>query len=163
MPIHTTPYIPGNFQVVKFLWLVFAHELLCTCDIVCEAPRGGEKEHLVSTVCTYALISKSSWKTISLVGISVTLTSVRQPIFTMWKMHTTYHTSVWTMVREWWKHSTLQLQESSTHLFISAKCYYTQWCNLSFEVRWSPQTKRCRLPPSKRYYHKDSNYSNKIK
>ena len=49
----------------------------------------GEKERLVSTVCACALISKNSWKTVSLAGISVTLTSVRLPIFTVWKMHTT--------------------------------------------------------------------------
>ena len=46
----------------------------------------GEKEHLVSTVCACTLIS---WKTVSLAGISITLTSVRLPIFTVWKMHTT--------------------------------------------------------------------------
>ena len=49
----------------------------------------GEKEHLVSTVCACALISKNSWTTLSLAGISVTLNSVRLPIFTVWKMHTT--------------------------------------------------------------------------
>ena len=48
----------------------------------------GKKERLVSTVCACALISKSFWKTVSLAGISVTLTSVRL-IFTVWKMHTT--------------------------------------------------------------------------
>ena len=40
----------------------------------------------MSTVCACALISK---KTVSLAGISVTLTSVWLPIFTVWKMHTT--------------------------------------------------------------------------
>ena len=44
---------------------------------------GGEKERLVSTVCACALISKNSWKTVSLAGISVTLTSVRLLIFTV--------------------------------------------------------------------------------
>ena len=43
----------------------------------------------MSTVRACALIFKNSWKTVSLVGISVTLTSVRLPIFTVWKMHTT--------------------------------------------------------------------------
>ena len=37
----------------------------------------GKKERLVTTVRTCALISKNSWKIVSLVGISVTLTSVR--------------------------------------------------------------------------------------
>ena len=50
----------------------------------------GKKERLVSTVCACVLISKNSWKTVSLAGISVTLTSVRLPIF-VWKMHTTNH------------------------------------------------------------------------
>ena len=49
----------------------------------------GEKQCLVSTVHACALISKNSWKTVSLAGISITLTSVRLPIFTVWKMHTT--------------------------------------------------------------------------
>ena len=48
----------------------------------------GKKERLVSTVRACALIS---WKTVSPAGISVTLTSVRLPIFTVWKMHTTNH------------------------------------------------------------------------
>ena len=51
----------------------------------------GKKERLVSTVRACALISKNSWKTVSLAGIFVTLTSVRLPIFTVWKMHTTNH------------------------------------------------------------------------
>ena len=50
---------------------------------------GMRLERLVSTVCACTLISKNSWKTVSLAGISVTLTSVRLPIFTVWKMHTT--------------------------------------------------------------------------
>ena len=49
----------------------------------------GEKQRLVSTVHACALISKNSWKTVSLAGISITMTSVRLPIFTVWKMHTT--------------------------------------------------------------------------
>ena len=49
----------------------------------------GEKEHLVSTVWACMLISKNSWKTVSLAGIFVTLTFVRLPFFTGWKMHTT--------------------------------------------------------------------------
>ena len=49
----------------------------------------GKKERLVSTVCACALISKNSWKTVSLAGISVILTFVRLLIFTVWKMHTT--------------------------------------------------------------------------
>ena len=48
-----------------------------------------EKERLVSTVCACTLISKNSWKTVSLAGISVSRTSVRLLIFTVWKMHTT--------------------------------------------------------------------------
>ena len=43
----------------------------------------------MSTVRACALIFKNSWKTVSLAGISVTLTSVRLLIFTVWKMHTT--------------------------------------------------------------------------
>ena len=43
----------------------------------------------MSTVCACALISKNSWKTVLLAGISVILTFVRLLIFTVWKMHTT--------------------------------------------------------------------------
>ena len=43
----------------------------------------------MSTVCSCALISQNSWKTVSLAGISVTLTSVRLLIFIVWKMHIT--------------------------------------------------------------------------
>ena len=51
--------------------------------------REGKKERLVSTVCACALISKNSLKIVSLAGISATLTSVRLPIFSVWKMNTT--------------------------------------------------------------------------
>ena len=43
----------------------------------------------MSTACACVLISKNSWKTVSLAGISVTLISVRLLIFSVWKMNTT--------------------------------------------------------------------------
>ena len=42
--------------------------------------------------------------------------------------------SVWTMTREWQKHSAFRLQKWSMRLSIPAKCYHKWWCNLSFEV-----------------------------
>ena len=77
---------------LKTIDLGYRSSLSVACMVSLVPRRGegeGEKERLVSTVCACALISKNSWKTVSLAGISVTLTSVRLPIFTVWKMHTT--------------------------------------------------------------------------
>ena len=75
---------------VKWVGQLWQSELLFSVASFPDTEKGGgEKERLVSTVCACVLISKNSWKTVSLVGISVTLTYVRLPIFTVWKMHTT--------------------------------------------------------------------------
>ena len=93
----------------------------------------GKKERLVSTVCACALISKNSWKTVSLAGISVTLTSVRLPIFSVWKMNTT--TTLCVNDDEGaMKTLSFRSQEWSTCWSIPAKYYYKRWRNLSFEV-----------------------------
>ena len=55
--------------------------------------------------------------------------------------------TVWTMMRERWKHSAFQLQEWFTRLSIPAKCYYKQWRNLSFEVY------RCLEQSNADHYH----------
>ena len=74
---------------IQHLAIVVAQYILYLLSVSSLVPRrgegGGEKEHLVSTVCACVLISKNSWKTISLAGISVTLTSVRLLTFTVWR------------------------------------------------------------------------------
>ena len=82
------------------------------------ALKGREKDSLHGVYCVCSvLISKHSWKTISLMGISVILSSVRQQISPLWTRRCFHWPhSVWKMGSEWWKHSVLCWQQSSMHL-----------------------------------------------
>ena len=79
------------FWYLVVLWHLSRHKSLWPARLthvdssLVPGTKGRGKRSLVSTVCACPSISQNS---VSLTGISVTLNSVRRPIFTVWKMNT---------------------------------------------------------------------------
>ena len=94
--------------------------LKCLPSLIPGSKGRRKKECLVSTIRACTLILGNMSQT----SISVAITLWVSRFFLCERCIYHWPHSVWTIMREWWKHSALWSQESSTCLSIPAKYYY---------------------------------------